>query len=163
VTKPGTPVEHDGWMYSEQPVPRELKVVSTASLLVLEEIALDLCLNQRLPPAWVAANAAPEGNHYLWPALWNSLRHRPAIPRQLRCELLLKLRTGEQVMGLLDVLPDDFAPLPRVTSLEEGMHVGRLLDSVSSVSEWELRQVDGAKENGQQVPTTVSQPPRTLS
>lgn len=66
-------------------------------------------------------------------------------------------------MSLLDVLPDDFAPLQRVTSRDEGMHVGRLLDSVCSVREWELRQADGAKKNGQPLPSTLSQPPQKRS
>ncbi|MCX5180339.1 hypothetical protein [Streptomyces virginiae] len=127
-------------MNSDQPLPREVKVIDTASLLKLEERACQLSLNQRLDPAWVLENAAPEGTHYLWSAVWNSLSHRPDIPRQLRCELLLTLRSGERVMSLLDMLPDDFAPLPRVTSREEGMHVSRLLDRVPSVREWLLRE-----------------------
>ncbi len=131
-------------MHSDQPLPREVKVVDTASLLGLEERACELSLNQRLDPAWVMANAAPEGSHYLWPALWNSLSHRPDIPRQLRCELLLTLRTGERVMSLLDMLPDAFAPLPRVTSREEGMQVSRLLDRVPTVREWLLRKGEGS-------------------
>ncbi|MET4663055.1 hypothetical protein ABID80_006819 [Streptomyces sp. PvP037] len=47
-------------------------------------------------------------------------------------------------MSLLDVLPDDFAPLPRVISRDEGMEVGRLLYSSPSVREWLLgRSVPG--------------------
>lgn len=131
-------------MNSDEPVPRELKVLDTASLVRLEERASRLRLNQRLEPAWVQANAASDGTHYLWPALWNSLPHRPGIPRQLRCELLITLQAGDRVMSLLDVLPDDFAPLPRVLSRDEGMEVGRLLDSSQSVREWLLgRSVPG--------------------
>lgn len=115
-------------MFLEHPVPREVKVIDSASLFRLEERACDLSLNQRLDPAWVQANAAPDGSHYLWPAMWNSLLHRPDVPHQLRCELLITLRAGDRVMSLLDVLPDDFAPLPRVTSREEGMQVNQLLD-----------------------------------
>ncbi|NXY96461.1 hypothetical protein HYE82_19100 [Streptomyces sp. BR123] len=131
-------------MNSDQPLPREVKVIDTASLLKLEERACQLSLNQRLDPAWVLENAAPEGTHYLWPAVWNSLSHRPDVPRQLRCELLLTLRSGERVLSLLDMLPDDFAPLPRVTSREEGMQVSRLLDRVPSVREWLLREDEGS-------------------
>ncbi|MFJ6940611.1 hypothetical protein [Streptomyces sp. NPDC101132] len=122
----------------EQPLPREVKAIDSVTLLRLEERAGALGLNQRLDPAWVQANAQPDGTHYLWPALWNSLPHRPGVPRQVRCELLINLRTGDRVMSLLDVLPDDFAPLPRLTSREEGMEVARLLDSVPSVGEWLL-------------------------
>ncbi|MCX4664446.1 MULTISPECIES: hypothetical protein [Streptomyces] len=39
-------------------------------------------------------------------------------------------------MSLLDMLPDDFTPLPKVTSREEGMQVSQLLDSVPTVREW---------------------------
>jgi hypothetical protein len=120
----------------DQPLPRELKAIDSVSLFRLEEQAGDLGLSQRLEPAWVRANAAPDGTHYLRPALWHSLSHRPDVPRQLRCELLITLRAGDRVLSLLDVLPDDFAPLPRVTSREEGLEVGRLLDRAPSVGEW---------------------------
>jgi hypothetical protein len=119
----------------DQPLPRELKAIDTASLSRLEERAGDLGLSQRLEPEWVRANAAPDGTHYLWPALWHSLSHRPDVPRQLRCELLITLRAGDRVLSLLDVLPDDFAPLPRVTSREEGLEVGRLLGHAPPVGE----------------------------
>ncbi|MFK0254693.1 hypothetical protein [Streptomyces sp. NPDC090445] len=131
-------------MNSNPPVPREVKVIDTVSLLRLEERARNLGLNQRLDPAWVTVNAAPSGNHYLWPALWNSLAHRPAIPRQLRCELLITMREGGHVISLLDVLPADFSPLPRVTSREEGMRISRLLDRVPSVREWLLSEGEGS-------------------
>ncbi|WP_306311372.1 hypothetical protein [Streptomyces hydrogenans] len=130
-------------MIGEQPVPREVKAVDTASLLALEGRAYGLRLNSRLDPALLRAHAAPGGTHYLWPALWNGLSHRPDIPRQLRCELLIALRTGEHVVGRLDVLPDDFAPLSRVASRAEGREVARLLGHVPSVREWLLREDPG--------------------
>ncbi|MFD0403426.1 hypothetical protein ACFV84_37495 [Kitasatospora sp. NPDC059811] len=125
-------------MNSDEPVPRELKVLDTTSLVRLEERACQLGLNQRLDPVWVQANAASNGTHYLWPALWNSLPHRPGIPRQIRCELLITLHAGDRVMSLLDILPGDFTPLSRVTSRAEGMQVSQLLDSSPSVREWLL-------------------------
>ncbi|MFE5301701.1 hypothetical protein [Streptomyces sp. NPDC056632] len=125
-------------MNSDEPVPRELKVLDTTALVRLEERACELSLNQRLDPEWVQANAAPDGTHYLWPALWNTLPHRPGIPRQIRCELLITLHAGDRVMSLLDVLPGDFAPLLKVTSRAEGMQVSRLLDGSPSVREWLL-------------------------
>ncbi|AQT76187.1 hypothetical protein [Streptomyces sp. fd1-xmd] len=135
-------------MKSDQSLPREVKVIDTASLLRLEERAWELSLNQRLDPAWVMANAAPDGSHYLWPAVWNTLSDRPDVPRQVRCELLITLRAGDRVMSLLDVLPDDFTPLPRVTSRDDGMRVSELLDRSPSVSEWLLREGAGAPEFG---------------
>ncbi|MFF8638282.1 hypothetical protein ACF052_29210 [Streptomyces pilosus] len=128
----------------DQPLPREVKVIDSASLFRLEERACDLSLNSRLDPAWVRANAALDGAHYLWPALWNSLAHRPEVPRQLRCELLITLRAGDRVVSWLDVLPADFTPLPRVTSREEGMQVSQLLDRAPSVREWLLREGGGS-------------------
>ncbi|MEU1520237.1 hypothetical protein ABZ490_50460 [Streptomyces sp. NPDC005811] len=129
-----------------QPLPRELKAVDSASLSGLEERACDLGLSQRLDPAWVRANAAHDGTHYLWPALWHSLSHRPDVPRQLRCELLITLCAGGRVRSLLDVLPDDFAALPRVTSREVGMQVSLLFDRALSVREWLLRQGAGSDD-----------------
>ncbi|MEU6934408.1 hypothetical protein AB0A05_35370 [Streptomyces sp. NPDC046374] len=123
-------------MQFDQRLPREVKVIDSASLFRLEERACALGLSQRLDPAWVRAEAAPHGTHYLWPALWHSLSHRQDVPRQLRCELLIALHAGDRVLSLLDVLPDDFTPLPRVTSREEGMQVRRLLDRAPSVREW---------------------------
>ncbi|MER5689701.1 hypothetical protein [Streptomyces sp. NPDC002205] len=131
-------------MHSDQPLPREVKVVDTASLLTLEERARELSLNQRLDPAWVLENAAPDEAHYLWPAVWNSLSHCPDVSRQLRCELLITLRAGERVMSLLDVLPDDFDSLPRMTSCEVGVQGSQLLDRVPSVREWLLRKGEGS-------------------
>jgi hypothetical protein len=92
----------------------------------------------------VQANAAPDGTHYLWPALWHNLSHRPEVPRHLRCELLITLHTGDRVMSLLDVLPDDFTPLSRVTSRGEGMQVSQLFDRAPSVREWLPREGDGS-------------------
>ncbi|MFC7989514.1 hypothetical protein ACFUV2_09455 [Streptomyces pilosus] len=128
----------------DQPLPREVKVIDSASLFRLEERACDLSLNSRLDPAWVRANAALDGAHYLWPALWNSLAHRPEVPRQLRCEALITLRAGDRVVSWLDVLPADFNPLPRVTSREEGMQVSQLLYRAPSVREWLLREGGGS-------------------
>ncbi|MER7735646.1 hypothetical protein ABTX80_32640 [Streptomyces erythrochromogenes] len=128
----------------DQPLPREVKVIDSASLCRLEERACDLGLNARLDPSWVRANTAPDGTHYLWPALWNRPFHRPDLPPQLRCESLITLRAGDRVVSWLDVLPDDFTPLPRVTSREEGMQVSRLLDRSPSVREWVLREGEGS-------------------
>ncbi|MFB7391964.1 MULTISPECIES: hypothetical protein [unclassified Streptomyces] len=133
----------------DPPVPREVKRLDTAALLALEERALELVLNQRLDPVWVEAHAASDGTHYLWPALWNSLPHRPEVPRQLRCELLLTLSGGQHVMSLLDMLPEDFAPLPKVTSRDEGMRVSRLLDESPTVWEWQARSSSQSQSQSQ--------------
>lgn len=128
----------------ERPLPREVKVIDSASLFRLEERASDLGLSQRLDPTWVRANVAPGGTHYLWPALWHTLSHRPDVPDHVRWELLITLRTGDRVVSWLDVIPDDFTPLPKMTSREEGMQVRQLLDQAPSVREWLLREGEGS-------------------
>lgn len=92
------------------------------------------------------ANAQPDGTHHLWPAFWHELSHRQDMPRQLRCELLNTLGPGSRVLSLLDVLPADFTPLPRVTAREEGLRVAPLADRAPSVREWLLRQGESEGE-----------------
>ncbi|MFF6888921.1 hypothetical protein ACFY9F_37820 [Streptomyces sp. NPDC012421] len=128
----------------ERPLPREVKAIDSASLFRLEERAGDVGLSQRLDPAWVRTNVAPGSTHYLWPALWHTLSHRPDVPDHVRWELLITLRTGDRVVSWLDVIPDDFTPLPKVTSREEGMQVRRLLVHAPSVREWLLRESEGS-------------------
>src|SRR4051794_2584780 len=95
-------------MPADSPLPRQVKVVDSSTLLGLERKAAVLRLSQRLLPAWLSSRLEPSGSHYLWPAIWHRLGHRPEISPHLRCELLLLLRDGEQVLGLLDVLLPDF-------------------------------------------------------
>ena len=120
-------------------VPRQVKVVDSAALLELERLAASVRLNQRLDVAWLAANIDAEGEHYLWPALWNVHSHRadPQLVRHLRCQLLLKLGTGEQVLSLLDMRLAHFDPLPTLRSRAVGEQVAQLLDSVPSVAQWQ--------------------------
>jgi hypothetical protein len=125
-------------MTSDQPVPRELKAADTPSLLRLEERAREFDLGERQDPAWVHTNAAPDGDHYLWPTLWHDSLHRPDIPWQLRCELLIALSTGGHLLCLLDVLPEDFPPLRTVTSRDEGLPASRLLDHARSIRDRSL-------------------------
>lgn len=42
------------------------------------------------------------------------------------------------------MLPDDFLPLPKVTSREEGMQVSQLFDRAPSVREWLLWEGEGS-------------------
>lgn len=44
-------------------------------------------------------------------------------------------RDGEQVVSMLDVMPDDFGPLPAVLTRSEGRGVRELLNSAGSVRE----------------------------
>lgn len=92
-------------MACDGPVPRVVKAAGTAALPALEEKAARLGLSQRLPLEWLAENIAPAGRHYLWPGILHRLSHRPEVSPHLRCELLLQVRDGEQVLSLLDVMP----------------------------------------------------------
>ncbi|MBS2966845.1 hypothetical protein KGA66_27670 [Actinocrinis puniceicyclus] len=113
--------------------------MDSVALLELERVAASLNLNQRLDVDWLAANIDAEGGHYLWPALWNVHPHRtdPQLVRHLRCQLLLRLATDEQVSSLLDMRLADFDPLPSLRSRAVGEQVARLLNSVPSVAQWQ--------------------------
>jgi hypothetical protein len=124
-------------MPTDRPLPRQVKIMDSATLLKLEQRAAALRLNQRLPPAWLSNHLAPSGSHYLWPAIWHRLVHRPEIPPHLRCELLLHLRGGEHVLSLLDVLLPDFEPLPSVRSRDECLMVDQWMRSARTVKEWD--------------------------
>jgi len=123
-------------MAADPPVPRVVKAADTRALLALEDTAEVLGLNQRLLPSWLDANVAPTGLHYLWAGIWHRLSHRPEVSPHLRCELLLQLRGGDQVLSLLDVMPADFEALPTVASRSEVLQVRHLMDSARSVREW---------------------------
>ncbi|MFI2671637.1 hypothetical protein ACH5AU_19135 [Streptomyces albidoflavus] len=135
-------------MHTDQLFPRELKAVDSATLLRLEQRAEDLGLSQRLDVTWMRTNADLDGAHHLGPLLRHELSHRPDLPGHLRCELLITLGPELRVRSLLDVLPADFTPLPRVTDREEGLRVARLADRAPSVREWLLRQDEGGSGNG---------------
>jgi hypothetical protein len=122
-------------MQPERPAPRVVKVTDTAKLLALEDTAAALGLVQRLPAQWLAESVVSGGRHYLWPGLWHRLSHRADISPHLRCELLLELRDQQKALSLLDIMPDDFAALPSVTSREELREVRQLMDSAVPVSE----------------------------
>lgn len=124
-------------MAADPPVPRVVKNADTPTLMALEGKAASLGLNQRLVPGWLAENIAQAGRHYLWPGIWHRLSHRPEISPHLRCELLLQLRDGEQVLSLLDIVPADFEPLPTVISRAEVLRVRQAMDSSRSVREWD--------------------------
>ncbi|QLE72809.1 hypothetical protein FGW37_15515 [Streptomyces rectiverticillatus] len=93
-------------------LPRTIRAVNTERLLLLEEEAAALGFSQRLPVEWVREHAAPSATHHLFPVFVHELRHRPEVSPQWRCELLLTVVTGEEVLSLLDVLPESFRDLP---------------------------------------------------
>jgi len=125
-------------------MPRVVKAADTKALLALEDRATSLDLNQRLLPAWLDENVAPAGRHNLWPGLWYRLSHGPEVSPHLRCELLLQLRGGEQVLSLPDIMPADFEALLTVASRSEVLRVRQRMDLARSVREWTEEQVGEA-------------------
>lgn len=130
-------MRQDGQVPADPPVPHQVKVIDSAALRMLEEKAAQLGLNQRLPRAWLDTNLAPSGRHYLRAGLWHQLYHRPEVPPHLRCELLLELRDGEQILSLLDVMLPDYETLPSVPSRSEYLKMARQMNQARSVGEWE--------------------------
>lgn len=99
---------------ADRPVPHEAKVLDSPGLLRLADTARRLELNQRLPGEWLDAHLDLGGTHYLRAGLWHRLSHRADIGPHLRCELLIQLQDGEQVLSLLDVLPAEYSALRSV-------------------------------------------------
>jgi hypothetical protein len=126
-------------MQPEQYLPHVVKVTDTPGLLALEDKAAALDLSQRLVAEWLAERLAPAGKHYLWPALWHRLSHRPEVSPHLRCELLFELRNRQYALSLLDVMPQDFEPIPSVGSRSELIRVRQLMESATPVGEWSGR------------------------
>jgi len=121
---------------NERPQP-QVKATDSPTLLGLEENAFGLGLSQRLLPDWLAENIDHSGSHYLRAALWHRLSHRPEVSPHLRCELLLQLRDGEQVLSLLDVMPQDFEVLQPVSDRHLLLAVHRLMATARPVREWD--------------------------
>ena len=114
-----------------------MRAVDTPALLELERRAADWSLNQRLPLDWLELNVDPGGRHYLQPALVHTFTHRPEVPAHWRCELLLALREGDQVLSLLDLMPEDFATVPETLTQEEKREVAERMSAARSVAEWQ--------------------------
>jgi len=93
-------------------LPRTVRAVDTSQLLDLKREAATCGFSQRLPVDWLQEHLAAEATHYLFPTLVHRLRHRPEVSPQWRCQLLLTVSTGEQIWGLLDILPDTFDKIP---------------------------------------------------
>lgn len=90
-------------------LPRTVRAVDTAVLLELAQEAAIHGFSQRLPVDWLQEHLAAEATHYLFPTL---VQRRPEVPLLWRCQQLLTATTGEQIWGLLDVLPGTFDKLP---------------------------------------------------
>jgi hypothetical protein len=95
--------------------------------------------SQRLPVDWLQEHLAAEATHYLLPSLVQRLRHRPEAPVQWRCQQLLTVRTGEQIWGLLDVLPDTFDKIPETLDAAYKKDIVSRIEHAVTVREWAER------------------------
>ncbi|MFF9502302.1 hypothetical protein [Streptomyces sp. NPDC014656] len=117
-------------------LPRTVRAVDTAHLLALAQEAATHGFSQRLPVNWLREHLAVEATHYLFPTLVHRLTHRPETPLQWRCQQLLTVSTGEQIWGLLDVLPDTFDKIPETLDQVSKKDVVSRIERAVTVREW---------------------------
>ncbi|MFD9367394.1 hypothetical protein ACFWA6_06740 [Streptomyces sp. NPDC060020] len=125
-------------------LPRTVRAVNTAQLLDLAQEAAVHRFSQRLPVDWLQENLDAEATHYLFPALVQRLTHRPEMPLQWRCQQLLTVSTGEQISGLLDVLPSTFDTIPETLDTASKKDIVRRIERAETVREWAERMAAGA-------------------
>ena len=88
---------------------------------------------------WLQEHLAAEATHYLFPTLVQRLRHRSEVPLQWRCQQLLTVSTGEQIWGLLDVLPDTFDKIPENLDTASKKDIVSRMEHAVTVHEWAER------------------------
>ena len=120
-------------------LPRTVRAVDTAHLLDLAQEAATHSFSQRLPVDWLREHLAVEATRYLLPTLVQRLTHRPEMPLQWRCRQLLTVNTGEQIWGLLDVLPDTFDKIPETLDTASKKDVVSRIERAVTVREWTER------------------------
>ncbi|MFE3662774.1 hypothetical protein ACFXOR_07340 [Streptomyces sp. NPDC059164] len=118
------------------PLPRTVRAVDTAQLLDLAQEAAMHGFSQRLPVDWLREHLAAEATHYLFPTIVQRLTHRPEMPLQWRCRQLLTVNTGEQILGLLDVLPGTFVKIPETLDTASKKDIVGRIERAVSVREW---------------------------
>ncbi|MFJ7280841.1 hypothetical protein [Kitasatospora sp. NPDC098663] len=125
-------------------LPRTVRAVDTDQLLDLAQEAAMHGFSQRLPVDWLQELLAAEATHYLFPTLVQRLTHRPEVPLQWRCQQLLTVRTGEQIWGLLDVLPDTFDKLPETLDTASKKDIVSRIERAVTQREWAERMTANA-------------------
>jgi hypothetical protein len=58
------------------------------------------------------------------------------VPLQWRCQQLLTVRTGEQIRGLLDALPDTFDKIPETLDTASKKDIVSRIERAVTVREW---------------------------
>ncbi|WUM73906.1 hypothetical protein OG485_43675 [Streptomyces sp. NBC_00328] len=119
--------------------PRTIRAVDTDQLLLLEEEAARLGFSQRLPADWLREHVQAAAVHYLFPAMEHRLSHRPEVSPQWRCELLLTVWTGEEVLSLLDVWPASFEELAETPDTTAKTDIAARMKRALSLREWAER------------------------
>ncbi|GAA1197684.1 hypothetical protein F4556_003346 [Kitasatospora gansuensis] len=125
-------------------LPRTVRAVDTAQLLDLAQEAAMHSFSQRLPVDWLREHLAAEATHYLLPTLVQRLTHRLEMPLQWRCQQLLTVNTGEQIWGLLDVLPNTFDKIPETLDTASKKAIVNRIEHAVTVREWMERMADGS-------------------
>ncbi|MFJ2193819.1 hypothetical protein ACIOJE_38700 [Kitasatospora sp. NPDC087861] len=120
-------------------LPRTVRAVDTDQLLALEQEAATCGFSQRLPLDWLQEHLSAEATHYLVPTLVHRLSHRPEVSPQWRCQLLLTVRTGEQIWGLLDVLPGTFDKIPETLDAAAKKDIASRIERAVTQREWAER------------------------
>ncbi len=117
-------------------LPRAVRAIDTAQLLDLAQEAAMHGFSQRLPVDWLQDHLAEDATHYLFPTLVQRLTHRPEIPIQWRCQQLLPVSTGEQIWGLLDILPDTFDTIPETLDTASKKEIVSRIGQAVTVRAW---------------------------
>ncbi|MET9558388.1 hypothetical protein [Streptomyces sp. NPDC006645] len=117
-------------------LPRTVRTVDTAQLLDLAQEATLHGFSRRLPVDWLQEHLAAEATHYLFPTLVHRLAHRPETSPQWRCRQLLTVSTGEQILGLLDVMPSTFDKIPETLDVASKTDIVSRIERAVSVREW---------------------------
>ncbi|MCG0283975.1 hypothetical protein [Streptomyces sp. PSAA01] len=120
-------------------LPRTIRAVDTGQLLLLAEEAARLGFSQRLPADWLREHTRVTAVHYLFPTMEHWLSHRPEVSPQWRCELLLTVRTGEEVLSLLDIRPARFEELAETLDTTAKADIAARMRRALSVREWAER------------------------
>ncbi|MFC9742515.1 hypothetical protein ACFVKC_31975 [Streptomyces noursei] len=121
-------------------LPRTIRAVDSDQLLLLEEEASRLRFSQRLPADWLREHIQAASAHYLFPVMEHWLAHRPDASPQWRCELLLMVRTGEEVFSLMDVRPGSFEELAETLDTTAKTDIAARMKRAISLRTWAERQ-----------------------
>lgn len=114
-----------------QPLPagaNVLKALDTEAVCALHDEARRLRLGLGGGGSWLRAHLAPDGVHYLLPDPANY--YWPGNPNGRgskidwwQCTALLRMYNGEQVSGMVAVLPETFAALPSTLPRKEQLRL----------------------------------------